>query len=101
MSATLDNLRQHYDSVWCVDFEYNTGISGADAPSPICVVAREFFSGQIIRTWLWDGPAIPCPVNTDERSLYVAYNASSEITCHRHCRRSWTQQICLHEMDIW
>jgi hypothetical protein len=82
MSLTLDNLGQHYDSVWCVDFEYNTGISGADAPSPICMVARELFSGQTIREWLWDGPVTACPIPTDNRSLYIAFYASAEITCH-------------------
>ncbi len=84
MILTLDNLRQHYDSVWCVDFEYNTGISGADAPSPICVVAHELFSGNTIRKWLWDGDGAvtSCPIPTNSRCLYVAFYASAEITCH-------------------
>ncbi len=82
MSLTLGKLRQHYDSVWCVDFEYNTGISGADAPSPICMVAHELFTGATVRKWLWDRPVMDCPIPTDDRSLYVAFYASAEITCH-------------------
>lgn len=82
MSVTLDNLRRHYDSVWCVDFEYYTGISGADAPSPICMVAHELFSGKTIRVWLWGGAVTACPIPTDNRSLYIAFYASAEITCH-------------------
>lgn len=82
MIWTLEILREHYDSVWCVDFEYNTGISGADAPSPICMVARELFSGKTVRKWLWGGAMATCPIPTNERCLYVAFYASAEITCH-------------------
>ena len=82
MSLTLGKLRQHYDSVWCVDFEYNTGISGADAPKPICMVAQELFTGATVRKWLWDGLVTGCPIPTDDHGLYIAFYASAEITCH-------------------
>lgn len=82
MSVTLETLGLHYDSIWCVDFEYNTGISGADAPSPICMVAHELFSGKTVRKWLWEGSVTNCLIPTDSRSLYVAFYASAEITCH-------------------
>ena len=82
MSVTLETLGLHYDSIWCVDFEYNTGISGADAPSPICMVAHELFSGETVRKWLWDGAVTACPIPTNSRCLYVAFYASAEITCH-------------------
>jgi DNA polymerase-1 len=82
MSLIVNHLRSHFDSVWGVDFEYNTGDSEADAPKPICMVAHELFTGASIRKWLWDGTATECPIPTDDRSLYVAFYASAEITCH-------------------
>ena len=80
--TALEDLGAHFDSAWCVDFEYHTGASEADAPNPICMVAHELFTGETVRRWLWDGRATNCPVPTDSRSLYVAFYASAEITCH-------------------
>ena len=44
---------QYYEHVWCVDFEYYCGPTGADAPRPICVVAHDMLSGRTLRRWLW------------------------------------------------
>ena len=78
----IDRLSGLYDRIWAVDFEYFTGDSGADAPRPICMVAVDILSGEIVREWLWDGAPSRCPISVDERSLYVAYYASAEVTNH-------------------
>src|SRR5262245_45806634 len=73
-------LRQHYRRVWCVDFEFNAPPGGR--PEPLCVVARELFTGELHRLWLdgESGPALPYGTGTDE--LFVAYYASAELGCH-------------------
>lgn len=73
----------NYERVWVCDFEFWTGSSGNEPPRPICFVAKDVLTGTSIRKWLWDAPASPCPITTDEKSLYVAFNGSAEINCHR------------------
>jgi hypothetical protein len=63
-----------------VDFEFHQ--PPGECPRAICAVARELHSGRIIRQWLWDNAAQPCPYPTDQRALFVAYYASAEMTCH-------------------
>jgi len=71
-----------FDFVYLVDFEYGVGESQHEAPEPRCMVARDFLSGQTRRVWL-DGAANPkCPITLDERSLYVAFYAPAETSCH-------------------
>ena len=63
-----------------MDFEY--GESSKLTPELRCMVAREYYSGQLQRLWL-DGVAKPvCPFSFVENSLYVAYYASAEMNCH-------------------
>ncbi len=78
----MEALRRHYDRVVCVDFEYGTGATGADPPSPRCVVAKEIFSQTTTRLWLdgRGGERFPFPL--DDRTLYVAYYLPAEINCH-------------------
>ncbi len=73
----------NYRHIWCVDFEYFTGGTGAEAPVPICVVAHDIITGTKIRKWLWGVPAGECPFPVDSDCLYVSYYASAEIGCHR------------------
>ncbi len=74
----------HYPGgVWCCDFEFrpDKGVEG-NPPHPVCMVAREFFTGQTIRLWEDDLArlaAAPFPV--DSSALFVAYYASAEIGC--------------------
>lgn len=66
--------------VWSVDFEFATD---SDLnPVPICMVAREVNSGELVRIWLWDNPPADCPLDL-EGALYVAFNASAEMGCHQ------------------
>ena len=77
-----DKFKRMFDRIWCVDFEYFTGESGADAPRPICMVAIDLLSGDTIREWLWDNSPRRCPLSLDSRSLYVSHYASAELSCH-------------------
>ncbi len=76
-----DGLGRDYRHVWCVDCEYYSGPSGADAPRPICVVARDLLTGVTIRQWLWDNPPSQCPFPVDDGCLFVSYYAAAEIKC--------------------
>ncbi len=77
---TLDKLREYFDSVRLVDFEYYPGETGADAPIPICVVMHDLLSGTTTRQWLF-GQSQNCPVRFTDRDLLVAYYAAAEISC--------------------
>jgi hypothetical protein len=66
--------------VWSVDFEY--AIDSDLNPVPICMVAREVNSGELVQVWLWDNPPADCPLDL-EGALYVAYNVSAEMSCHQ------------------
>ncbi|MHC4880021.1 MAG: DNA polymerase, partial [Planctomycetota bacterium] len=81
---TLDGLRKNYSAVWLVDFEFQA-LPG-ERPVPLCLVARELFTGRLVRVWLEDLPAFKereeLPFDVGPDSLYVAYYASAELGCH-------------------
>ena len=63
------------------DFEYMS-LPG-ELPTPVCLVAYELLSGRVWRLWqdeLFELGAAPYP--TDSQSLFVAYYASAELSCH-------------------
>lgn len=66
--------------VWLVDFEFSC--PPGERPTPLCLVAREFRSGQLLRVWLEDS-ARPqsCPFSTESNALFVAFYASAEFGC--------------------
>jgi hypothetical protein len=72
----LDSFRE----IWLVDFEF-TAPDGC-RPTPLCVVAREFRTGRLVRRWLGDGAPATAPYATGPDVLFVAYYASAEIGCH-------------------
>lgn len=65
---------------WAVDFEF-TALPG-ERPIPLCCVARNLHSGQLVRTWLAGGAAPTAPYGTGRDTLFVAYYASAELGCH-------------------
>jgi hypothetical protein len=69
-----------FKEVWLVDFEFTAG--DGERPRPLCLVARELFSGRLERRWLDGGhpPGPPYPTGPD--ALFVAYYASAEVGCH-------------------
>ncbi|MEH6543012.1 MAG: DNA polymerase [Porticoccaceae bacterium] len=70
-----------FKEIWFVDFEYTAAPGGR--PSPVCLVAWELHSQRKIQLWLdqvtgFDEP----PYDIGEDSLFVAYYASAEFSCH-------------------
>jgi hypothetical protein len=59
------------------------------------MVAREILSGELHRVWLWDEPPSECPIDFAE-SLYVAYAASAEISCH--LQLGWDIPPCIVDL---
>ena len=70
-----------FREVWLVDFEFQA-LPGEN-PQVICLVAREFESGRLLRLWQDEiGRLHRPPYSTDSQSLFVAYYASAECGCH-------------------
>ena len=68
-----------FAEIWAVDFEF--GSKPGENPEPVCLVAWELRSGQILRLWRDQfGDAPPYPTGPDV--LFVAYYASAEVGCH-------------------
>ncbi len=70
-----------FAQVWAVDFEFIA--RPGERPKPICLVARELRSGELIRLWQDElrRPVPPFPI--DESALFVAYYASAELGCFK------------------
>src|SRR5215475_3588462 len=67
--------------IWLADFEFSQ--PPGERPDPVCLVAREFRSGRTLRLWQDDlrgRRTPPYPIGPD--SLFVAYLASAELSCH-------------------
>lgn len=79
---------------WLVDFEFHQ--PDGEVPRPICMVARNFATGETIRVWLWDEKGASCPVPLGPESLYVAFMASAELGCH--LALGWSLPI--HVLDL-
>lgn len=76
---TVDALRP-FGGVWLGDFEFDA--QAGERPSPVCFVARELRSGQLIRLWHDDLRAMrEPPFSTGPDNLFVAYYASAELGC--------------------
>lgn len=74
-------MLSRFSEIWFVDFEYEA--KDGECPRPICVVAREYFSGKVIRLFeeeLWS--RVSPPYGVGKESLVVAYFASAELGCH-------------------
>jgi hypothetical protein len=73
-----------FPAIWLVDFEFQTPPGGL--PIPVCLVATEYRAGRIVQTIrLWHDELRRCrtppyPIGPD--SLFVAYLASAELSCH-------------------
>ena len=68
-----------YRHAWAVDFEFTA--PPGERPTPLCLVARELWSGALVRLWLTDGapPSPPFAIGPD--TLFIAYYASAELGC--------------------
>lgn len=70
-----------YAQVWAVDFEFTA--PAGERPEPVCLVAWELRSGTKLRLWRDEllRRRLP-PYSTGPDSLFVAYFASAELSCH-------------------
>ena len=64
--------------VWLLDFEFQQ--PDGERPVPVCMVARDFKSGQLVRLWQHELSSPPFSFGDD--SLFVAYYSSAEWGCH-------------------
>jgi hypothetical protein len=75
----IDILKKHWKEAWCLDFEF--GQPPGEVVIPRCMVAREIFTGRTIRAWADDLAAMKLPpFGTDSSRVFIAYNASSEMS---------------------
>ena len=69
--------------IYLADFEFHpAGGREGNPPVPVCMVVRQWPSGDTSRYWqaeLRAMPTAPCPTGTD--ALFVAYFASAEMDC--------------------
>ena len=64
--------------IWLVDFEFQQ--FDGERPRPVCLVARDFMGGQLVR--LWQDELEQPPFSFGPDSLFVAYYSSAEWGCH-------------------
>lgn len=70
-----------YREVWLADFEFHQ--PPGELPEPICMVAREYRSGRLLRFWSDELNELEtAPFSVDANSLFVAYYASAEFSCY-------------------
>ncbi len=89
----MDKLR-HFREIWLVDFEFSA--PDGERPTVVCMVAREFFTGRLIRQFsheLQDQP----PFDTGADVLFVAYFASAEVGCFLSL--GWEPPLRI--LDLW
>lgn len=80
------------------DFEFHpvAGQAG-NPPAPVCLVAHEMVTGATLRFWqdeLAQMPAPPFP--SDASALFVAYNASAEMSCFKAL--GWPFPACILDL---
>lgn len=65
--------------VWVVDFEFIQ--REGESPTPICFVAQNIETGQIVKQWIDEDENTVCPFDLVD-CIYVAYAAAAEMSCH-------------------
>ncbi len=73
-----------YKEIWAVDFEFHPEAGSPGGKQiPVCMVAKELRSGEVIRLWQDELQTLRWPpFDIGPDSLYVAYLASAELHCH-------------------
>jgi len=75
---TIACLKKLFQAVWLVDFEFHQ--PDGEHPTPLCLVAKEVFTGRVIRAWNPSGSMPPYGIGPD--ALFVSYYASADLSCH-------------------
>jgi DNA polymerase I-like protein with 3'-5' exonuclease and polymerase domains len=65
-----------FRQIWALDTEFHHPVG--ERPSPICLVAKELFTGAVRRRWLWGQPSPEPPLPGGPDVLVVAYSATAE-----------------------
>jgi len=69
-----------FNEISCLDFEYSA--TGGDNPNPVCMVAREYRTGRLLRFWRDELVRMTsAPFDVGRNSLTVAYFASADLGC--------------------
>jgi len=75
-------LQETYpNGIWLIDFEFRPegGVDGGTT-EVVCLVAREYFSGQLLRYWQDDlAQMSSAPFPTDDKAIVLAFYASAEM----------------------
>jgi len=69
-----------FKTKWIVDYEFYS--KDGNPPKPICYVAINPDTNEIIKHWITDKEEKPL-YSIDNKSLFIAYFASAEIGCHK------------------
>ena len=71
------------EGIWLIDFEFHpVGGREGNLPVPVCMVAREYQSGQTLRLWQDELQRLShAPFPTGNGALFVAFYASAEFGC--------------------
>ncbi|MGU3664932.1 DNA polymerase [Methylobacterium sp. A49B] len=84
-----------FHEIWLVDFEFKA--PAGERPYPICMVAQELHSGQIIRMWRDELITLrQAPFDCGPDSLFVAYYASAELGCF--LALGWPLPTCILDL---
>ncbi|MBT5654192.1 MAG: DNA polymerase I [Alphaproteobacteria bacterium] len=75
------NLDEPYREIWLFDFEFDA--SDGEQPKPVCLVAKELKSGQVLKLWQDEmGRLRQPPYAIGSDALFIAYYSSAEMGCH-------------------
>jgi hypothetical protein len=73
-------MLDQFTEVWLVDFEFQQ--PDGERATPICMVAKEFRSGRLLRLWQDElGYRSEAPFDVGRSSLFVAFYSSAEMSC--------------------
>ena len=73
----IDGLSQ-FKNIWLIDFEFCA--AEGERSVPVCMVAREYRTGRLLR--LWQNELSEPPFSLGPDALFVAYYSSAESGCH-------------------
>ena len=73
-------VRLPFRQVVALDFEFSA-LPGERPRRPVCMVARELHSGQLVRLWEDEFPSTP-PFETGADTFYIAFAIDVELGCH-------------------
>lgn len=68
-----------FAEIWVADYEFRAG--SGETPVPVCLVAKELLSGRLVHQWADELGSTP-PYSLAENSLFIAYYATAEFSCH-------------------